>query len=82
MAASSRTSRVRLSNSTRLTVTTPVSVAAITRKGEEISLVTKKASTIPNKIAWLMASLINAIRRNTKNTPGRAQATATTAAIS
>ena len=81
MAASSRTSRVRFSTSTSETVSTPVSAAATTSSGDAMFSVTKNASTIPSRMAWLMASLISDIRRSTRNTPGRAQAAAVTAAI-
>jgi hypothetical protein len=36
---------------------------------------------MPGKIAWLMASLINATPRSTKKMPGNTQATATKQAI-
>ena len=77
MAASSRTGCVRVSNSTRLTVATPVAAAATMSSGDAMFSVAKKASTMPSRMAWLMASLISAMRRNTRNTPGNAQAMAT-----
>jgi hypothetical protein len=36
---------------------------------------------MPSKTVWLMASLIMAVRRSTRKTPGSAQAAATTMAI-
>src|SRR5262249_11895717 len=36
---------------------------------------------MPGRMAWLMASLIKAMRRSTRKTPGSAQATATSAGI-
>ena len=41
----------------------------------------KKPRTIPGKILWLIASLINAMRLSTRNVPGMAQAAATNAAV-
>ena len=81
IAASSLTRRVRCSASTSETVSTPVAAAARISSGEATVSVTKKASTIPSRIEWLMASLINAICRSTRNTPGSAHAAAVTAAI-
>ena len=82
IAASSFTSFVRCSNSTKTTVSTPVPAAARIRSGDDRLSVRKKASTIPGRIAWLIASLIKVIRRRTKNTPGKAHATAVTIAMS
>jgi hypothetical protein len=82
MAASSRTRLVRCSSSTRLTVSTPAPAAPSTSQGDARFRVTKNASTMPSRMAWLIASLISAMRRRTRKTPGRAQAAAVIAAIS
>src|SRR5918992_439243 len=82
MAASSRTSSVLFKSSTRATVKRPVAAAPAMRRGDERSSTTKKARTIPSRIEWLIASLTSARRRRTRKTPGKAQATATVAAIS
>jgi hypothetical protein len=49
--------------------------------GDVVLSTTKHISTMPNRIAWLMASLISAIRRNTRKLPISAHDAATTAAI-
>ncbi len=82
MAASSRTSPVRCSDSTSTTVSNPTAAAKKISKGEVVLSTTKKPMTIPSRIEWLMASLIIAIRRSTRKTPGIAQAAAVTAAMS
>ncbi len=82
MAVSSLTNPVFWINSTITTVITPVNAAKRISKGEFKSCVIKKPITIPGRIEWLIASLIKAIFRSTKNTPGMAQAMATMAAIS
>ena len=82
MAVSSFTRPVFWMRSTSTTVIIPVPAAKTINNGELRSWVIKNPKTIPGKIEWLIASLINAILRNTKNTPGIAQAAATRAAIS
>ena len=82
IAVSSLTKPVFWINSTMTTVITPVKAAKRISNGEFKSCVTKNPITIPGSIEWLMASLIKAIFRSTKNTPGMAQAIATMAAIS
>ena len=81
MAASWRTSLVRSSSSTRLTVSTPTAAAATISSGDSSEPMARKPRTMPSRTVWLMASLIMAMRRRTRKTPGRAQATATMMAI-
>jgi hypothetical protein len=82
MDASSRTSRVRRSSSTSATVATPIPAAPNRSSGDAMSRVTKKTSTMPSSTVWLMASLMSAMRRNTRKVPGSAHAMATTRATS
>ena len=81
IAASSRSSRVDMSSSTSITVSTPVAAAARISRGELRLWVKKNPTTMPGRIAWLMASLIMAILRSTRNVPGNAHAAATTTTI-
>ena len=80
--ASSATSRVRAEPSTRTTVSTPIAAAATISSGDVESLVTKKPSTMPSSTVWLIASLMSAMRRSTRKTPGSAHASATMTATS
>src|SRR5690606_36395224 len=82
MDVSSLSNPVFWMRSTKTTVMTPVKAASNINNGEFKSCVRKNPMTIPGRMAWLMASLIMAILRSTKNVPGMAQATATKLAIS
>jgi len=66
MDASSGTSFDRWIASIRATVKTPVAEAAITSNGELRSPVRKKATTMPGRMAWEIASLTSASRRSTR----------------
>jgi hypothetical protein len=81
MAVSSFTNPVFCMASTRTTVIIPLKAANKINQGEARSSVIKKPMTIPGRIEWLIASLINAILRNTRNTPGMAHATEVRQAI-
>ena len=70
IAVSSRTSPVRLSNSTSATVASPTMAAPAISSGDRRSATMKNASTMPNKTVWLMASLIMDIRRSIKKRAG------------
>ena len=82
MAASSRTNPVRCNDSTSTTVSSPTAAAKKIRNGDVVLCTAKNPITIPSRIEWLIASLIIAMRRSTRKTPGSAQAAAVTAAMS
>jgi hypothetical protein len=56
---------------------TPINAAPTSSNGEVRLFVMKNAMTMPSRTVWLMASLIIAMRRRTRKTPGSAHATAT-----
>ena len=82
MAASSFTRPVWRSISINATVSTPVAAALMSSSGLARSLVTKNATTMPGRMACVMASDSIVTRRSTRKTPGSAHAAAVTAAIS
>ena len=66
MDASSGTNRLRIRVSMSTTVKTPVMAAATSKSGELRSWVTKKAMTMPGRMACEMASDTMAVRRRTR----------------
>ena len=66
----------RLIASIRITATTAAPPAPIIIGQVETDRATRKATTIPGRTTWLMASPISACRRNIRKLPGSAQAMA------
>ena len=67
--------------SVHTTVNNPANEAPINNHGDDNDLTMKNILTMPNTIEWLIASLMSATPRSTKNIPGKQQAMEVSIAI-
>ena len=82
MDASFFTSLERLTASMREIASTPLAAAPIMRIGDDKSFTRKKASIMPSRMEWLIASVIMDILLRTRNAPGMEHEAATIMATS